>query len=152
MITKPHLAPLAGLVVLAAAAAGIMALGLGTADGVTHLGGDDYETEFVSAWSQLGWLLVVPVHTLARWRRWTAVPAVIVTSGPQFVGAHEVVRRYAESGWGSGLESLGYLAAGAMALAFCAAAAVGAAQHRRGVDVAVGTDRRRRPSSERNTL
>lgn len=125
MSTRTRLAPLLGL---AAAAAGIVMLGLGTADGVTHLGGGDYETEFVSAWSQLGWLLVVPVHALARWRPGTALPAVIVAAAPQFVGAHEVVRRYAESGWGDGLESLGYLAAGAMTVLFAAAAALGAVQ------------------------
>jgi hypothetical protein len=77
---------LAALAALAAAAVGIVALGLATADGVTHLARSSYETEFVAAWSQLGWLLAGPVHVLARWRGWLALPAVVVAAVPQFVG------------------------------------------------------------------
>lgn len=112
------------LVLLGAAAAGLAALSLGTASGVTHLGGDSYHTEFVSAWWVAAWLLVVPVFLLARWWPLLAVPATVVAAVPQFVVAHESVVRTRAAGWGDGLETLGYWWAAAMAFGFACAALV----------------------------
>lgn len=109
-------------------AAGLTAVSLATASGVTQVSEHDFRTEFANQlWWNLGWLLVIPVFFLSRSKRsagWLLLcglcPAV-----PQFIVAAVVVRRYAVSGWGDGLEYLTYVQSVAMTLAFLIAAVAG---------------------------
>ena len=91
------------------ASSAVAVLALATARGVTRLTGTTYETEFISAWWWLAFLLV-PVPALAARRR----PGAAAVQGvalvvPQFVAAAVCVGRYRSSGWGDGLEAFAYL-------------------------------------------
>lgn len=94
---------------------GTTLLSLATASGVTRIDRFNYETEFSNGpIDALGWLSVILI-ALAAYRSlaWGLVAVAGVTA-VQWAGAHEVVQRYQESGWGDGLESLAYLAPIAM--------------------------------------
>lgn len=85
---------------LLALSAGVMAVALATASGVTYVGNSSYETEFVNPrWGHVGWLLCVPVFATA-WRYPTAARlSVLGAAAPQWVGMWVVLLRYAESFW-----------------------------------------------------
>ncbi len=110
------------------AAAVLAAVSLATASGVTQVSRWDFDTEFADPlWWNLGWLLVVPVFFVARaWRDvgWLLLSG-LCPAVPQFVIAAVVVRRYADTGWGDGLEYLAYAQAAVMTLAFLLAALLG---------------------------
>jgi hypothetical protein len=110
----------------------LIVLALGTAGGVTYLGGTSYRVEFANTgWWEAGFLLSVPI-CLASWRhpRLAAV-YVVVALGPQVVLPVVVAHRYAASGWGDGLEALGYVFPILMAPLFAAAAVLGVVIGRR---------------------
>lgn len=119
--------PLAVLGVLALST-GVAVLALATARGVVPLGGVSYETEFVSDWWWLAFLLA-PLPGLAARRRPGTGPAVgAALVVPHVVAATVCVRRYATSGWGDGLEVFAYLHP--LLLAGAAAALVAALRRR----------------------
>jgi len=110
----------------------LVVLALGTADGVTYLGESSYRTEYANLWWwEAGFLLSVPI-CLASWRhpRLAAV-YVVVALGPQVVLPVVVAHRYAASGWGDGLEALGYVFPVLMTPLFSAAAVLGVVIGRR---------------------
>ncbi len=100
---------------LAAAAALVAwsgtAAALVVAPGVTLLGGDTYDTEFIDGPFYLAAALLslglVAVTAAWSWR-W-AVAGLLASVGALTWGASVCVRRYAESGWGDGLEVLVYV-------------------------------------------
>ena len=97
------------VLIVLATSAGIAALALATAQGVTPVGDDAYDTEFISAWWWLAWVLLpVPVGTARRRPRAAALQAVALLL-PQFVAAAVCVSRYRSSGWSDGLEGLAFL-------------------------------------------
>ncbi len=89
-----------------ALSAAIAVLALGTARGVTALGGGSYETEFITAWYWLAWLLIPVPALAARWRPHAALAHTVALVLPQFVAATVCVARYRSSGWSDGLEVL----------------------------------------------
>lgn len=107
---RKRLAPVV-LVLLAVAASVAMALvALDLAAGVTRPGGRCCETEFIDE-RTLGfrWLLF-PVLALAAFWSWRlALVGVLAITVAQWLAMAEVMDRYAESRWSSGLEVLGYL-------------------------------------------
>ncbi len=99
---------LAGACVVITAVTTVLALR--GASGVTALGGGEFETEFIDgglyAWA---WLTLIGL-AVAAWL-W-AVPALIGLGAVVAVtaaGMVVAVRRYADAGWGDGLEYLGFL-------------------------------------------
>ncbi len=100
-----------------ALSSGIAVLALATASGVTALGGGSYETEFISGWWWLAWLLI-PIPVLAARRR---PRAAVLQAGalvlPQFVAAAVCVSRYRSSGWSDGLEIFAFLQPGLLTAA-----------------------------------
>ena len=108
-----------------AGAAAATAAALAAASGVTPLGGNSYDTEFIDGGLYaLSWLSLVGL-AVAAW--WAAVPAVLGLVGVVAVttaGMAVTVRRYAESGWGSGLEYLGFVVPVGLLLVGSAALAV----------------------------
>jgi hypothetical protein len=100
---------LTAVLALLAVSTAVAVLALATARGVVPLGDDAYETEFVSGWWWLAFLLA-PVPALAARRRPAAARALTVALvGPQFVAAAVCVARYRSSGWGDGLEVSAFL-------------------------------------------
>ena len=95
------------LVVLVLSTA-VAVLALGTADGVVHLGGPDYRTEFITGWWWLAFLLVPLPAAFARRRPVTAAAVTVALVVPHVVAAAVSVARYRTSGWGSGLEALAF--------------------------------------------
>lgn len=107
---RGHLAPLLLILLAAAASVAIALVALDLAAGVTRPRGRCCETEFIDA-STLRFLwLLHPVLALAAVWSWRlallGVPGVAV---PQWLAMGKVMDRYAESGWGDGLEVFGYL-------------------------------------------
>ncbi|HET6153452.1 MAG TPA: hypothetical protein VFE15_10870 [Marmoricola sp.] len=100
------------IVAVATTAAGfvIAAWSLAAASGVTRLSENDYSTEFIDPGiSGLLFLLLVPIAVAAYLH---LSGGLIGASGLTiaYVWAMAVcVQRYSESGWGSGLEVLGYV-------------------------------------------
>lgn len=90
-------------------ASAIPAYALVSATGVTPLGDDNFDTEFISAAWAWAWLLVL-IPGVAAWvrPRVSAVLGVAVVV-PQVVAAGICVGRYSASGWGDGLEVLAFL-------------------------------------------
>jgi hypothetical protein len=110
----------------------LVVLALQTAGGIRYLGGMSYQTEFANPrWWEAGFILFAPVF-LASWRhpRFAAV-YVIAALAPQVVLPVVVAHRYAVTGWGDGLETLGYLFPILMAPLFSATAVLGAAAGKR---------------------
>ncbi len=114
--------------VLALVAVGLCALcgwlALHGVDGAQRVAGSTYSTEFVNGeWVLASWLLVVPICVVAWLHPLIGVATALLCSG---IGIHVslvTIDRYQESGWGDGLESLGFvfaLLAGAVAVT-CAA-------------------------------
>lgn len=100
---------LPGALVILTLSAGIAVLALVTARGVTPLGGDSYETEFISGWWWLAWVLIpTPVLTARRRPRAAALQTGALVL-PQFVAAAVCVSRYRSSGWSDGLEIFAFL-------------------------------------------
>ena len=107
---RKHLAPLL-LVLLAAAASVVVAVvALDLASGVTRPRGRCCRTEFIDT-GTLGFLwLLYPLLALAAASSWRlALLGVPGLALPQWLAMNEVMDRYAESGWGDGLEVLGYV-------------------------------------------
>lgn len=107
---RERLVPLS-LVLLAVAASVVIAVvALDLAAGVTRPRGRCCETEFIDGKTlRLLWLLHPVLALAAAWSwRW-AVLGVLGVAVPQWLAMDEVMNRYAESGWGDGLEVLGYL-------------------------------------------
>ncbi|MBS2936256.1 hypothetical protein KDN32_00695 [Nocardioides sp. J2M5] len=100
---------------LAATAAAVAwsgtAVALAVAPGVTVLGGDTYDTEFIDGpfYLMAALLSLGLVAVAAAWSwRW-AVAGLLASVGALTWGAAVCVRRYADSGWGDGLEVLVYV-------------------------------------------
>jgi len=107
----------------------VAVVALGTADGVTSLGGGSYATEFISPWCWSAFLLVpLPVLT-ARRRLRAASDQGLALVLPQVVAAAVCVARYRSSGWGDGLEGLVFLHP--LLLLAIAGGSVMGARHRR---------------------
>ncbi|MGY1652413.1 hypothetical protein [Geodermatophilus sp. SYSU D01119] len=92
-----------------ALSAGVAVLALATARGVVPLGGSSVETEFISPWWWLAFLLAPLPAVAARRRTATGLAAGVVLVVPQVVAAAVCVQRYRTSGWGDGLEVFAYL-------------------------------------------
>lgn len=93
-----------------AASFGVGAWALAAASGVTQISGTDYNTEFIDGTvSWLATLLLVGVY-LATARHVAAglLAAVGLVAG-QAWAMTVCIQRYIDSGWGDGLEVLGYL-------------------------------------------
>lgn len=87
------------------------ALALAVASGVTHRGGDSYDTEFISSPVYLlaAAASVVLAGAAAWWSwRWAVGGLVLAVAGLVW-GGTVTVDRYADSGWGDGLEVLVYV-------------------------------------------
>ena len=98
-----------GAAVVLALSTGIAVLALGTASGVTPLGGDSYATEFISGWWWAAFLLVPLAVAVARRSPGPVAVPVLALVLPQVVAAAVAVGRYRSAGWGDGLESLAFL-------------------------------------------
>ena len=109
MVPRPARRDLPAVLGVLVVSTGVAALALGTARGVTPLGGNSYDTEFISAWWWLAWL-VAPAPVVAAGRR-PAVAArqTVALVLPQFGAAAVCVARYRSSGWADGLEGLAFL-------------------------------------------
>ena len=92
-----------------ALSAGVAVLALATARGVVPLGGSSFETEFISPWWWLAFLLAPLPAVAARRRAATGLAAGAALVVPQFVAAAVCVQRYRSSGWSDGLEVFAYL-------------------------------------------
>lgn len=115
---------LATAVVTTGAAFAIGAWSLGAASGVTRSSANDYSTEFIDPdISALLFLLLVPVAVAAYLHLWGGLVAAVGLSAGYTWAMAVCVHRYATSGWGDGLEGLGYV--GPVALGVMAFAAVG---------------------------
>ena len=106
---RQHLVPLLLVVLVAVASSVVAVVALDLAAGVTRPRGRCCKTEFIDT-PTLGWLwLLYPLVALAAAWSWRlallAVPGIAV---PQWLAMDVVMDRYAESGWGDGLEVLGY--------------------------------------------
>lgn len=90
--------------VTAALSTAVAVLALVTASGAVQVAPATYDTEYISDWWWLAWLLV-PLVGVATWRHpsswWLQVLALVL---PQYVAAAICVARYRVAGWGSGLE------------------------------------------------
>lgn len=107
---RQHLVPLLLVVLVAAASTAVALVALDLASGVTRPRGRCCQTEFIDT-RTLGWLwLLYPLVALAAAWSWRlallGVPGLAV---PQWLAINAVMDRYDESGWGDGLEVLGYL-------------------------------------------
>lgn len=102
--------PLMLVLLATGASVAIALLALDLAAGVTRVRGRCCETEFIDA-TTLGLLwLLAPVVALAAVSSWRlALLGVVGVVVPQWLAMVEVMDRYAESGWGDGLEVLGFL-------------------------------------------
>lgn len=80
-----------------------------TASGVTYLGDDSYNTEFIAVSWSWSWLLVLIPGVAAWFRPRLAWVLGFVVVAPQVVAAAVAVGRYGASGWGDGLEVLAFL-------------------------------------------
>lgn len=109
------------------------ALALAVASGVTRLGGDTYDTEFISspvyvAAAALG----VTLAGGAAWWSWRwAVGGLVLAVAGLVWGGTVTVGRYAESSWGDGLEVFVYLVPLGAAVVGSGAVAVAALLSRR---------------------
>lgn len=114
-------------VVLAATSAGLVAMALGTASGVTQVGPTSYETEFAnSAWAAAGFLLLVPVGA-ASWVHPGCTPFFILAAiAPQAALPQLQSDRAIAAGWGDPLPGLGYLTVILMVVLFASAGVAGA--------------------------
>jgi hypothetical protein len=100
------------------------------------VGESSYRTEFANpVWWWAGFLLVVPVYMVSRRHPRAAVVCVIVALAPQFALPTIVIDRYADTGWGDGLEGSGYVAPVLMTLLFAVAAAFGYSAGRPGTQL-----------------
>ncbi len=110
MLSRLHLVALALALLVTAASVAIVLLALDQASGERLRGpGDCCDVEFIDyRVLQLTWLLF-PVLAVAAW--FSARVALVGLAGmvvPQWLATNEVVDRYDRSGWGDGLEALGY--------------------------------------------
>lgn len=135
---RPATGAVVTLVGVVALSAGLVALSLLTASGITQVGPTSYHTEFANeSWWMAGFLLAVPLFLASmRYPRWT-VAFVVAALIPQVILPTVVVERYASTRWGDGLEFLGYLAPVLMVPLFAGLAAAGAL---------LGRHRQRRPT------
>lgn len=101
---------LSALTVVASIA--IVLVALAVASGARLRPGSDtsYDTEFIDmAVMQVSWLTVPLLGVAAFFSARVALLGTIGVAVSQFWAMAEMVRRYDESGWGDGLEVLGYL-------------------------------------------
>ena len=109
-LSRRHLVALglALLVAVASTAIVLVALDLATGEQVRR-DGTCCDVEFLEyRVLQLTWLLFPLVGVAAWFSVRGALVAVIGMTVPQWLAQHEVVARYDRSGWGDGLEVLGY--------------------------------------------
>jgi len=118
---------LAWTILTVAGACAVAYLSLANVSGVTkNADGSCCDVEFINgSWWNLAFALGYPVYRAARASYWLAPAAVLVATVVQLYVADTVVGRYAESGWGDGLESLSYFWAVLMGLFFTSAAVAG---------------------------
>lgn len=85
-------------------------LALDRASGVTRPRGRCCETEFIdAAVVNMSWLLVPALAVAAAFSARVAIIGLVGVAVPQFWAMSVTVERYKDSGWGQGLEVLGYL-------------------------------------------
>lgn len=107
---RKHLAPLLLVLLAAAASVALAVVALDLASGVTRPRGRCCRTEFIDSRTlDLLWLLYPLLALAAAWSWRVASLGVPGLALPHWVAMNEVMDRYAESGWGDGLEVLGYL-------------------------------------------
>lgn len=118
-------------------AAAVTLWALRAASGVTSLGQDSYRTEFIDpALSQLVWVAVVLLAVAAWFATAPALVGLLGVTAASAAGMVVTVERYQESGWGDGLEYLGFvlplgvLVVGALVVVGTAWAARAAARRR----------------------
>lgn len=96
----------------------IAVLALRMASGVTRPRGQCCTTEFIDGTiSSTVWLAVPVVGAVAYFSARAALLATVGVVVPTLLAMHTAVERYAETGWGDGLEVLGYLQPIGVALA-----------------------------------
>ena len=134
---RRHLQSLSAVLLSTAGSVGIAVAALHLAAGVTRARGGCCETEFIDGTTlHLLWLLYPLVAVAAYWSWSTALVGVAGLAVPQWLAMNEVMERYAETGWGDGLEVLGYLLPVQVAVLASAAVLLGAwaGRRRRGQD------------------
>jgi hypothetical protein len=126
------LGPIAAIAGLFGLSAGMAAIALETASGVTQIGPNSYETVWADeSWWFAAFLLFIPV-AVAAWRypRF-AVGFVAGALVPQFALPALVIRRAVDAGWGDPLLPMGFLAPLLMTPLFGFAASLAARASRR---------------------
>jgi hypothetical protein len=107
---RENLAPLLLVLLATAASVAIALAALDLAAGVTRPRGRCCQTEFIDEKTlDFLWLLFPVLALAAVWSWRLALLGVLGIAVPQWLAMGEVMDRYAESGWGSGLEVFGYL-------------------------------------------
>lgn len=107
---RDRLVPVLLVLVATVASVAIALVALDLATGVTRPRGRCCRTEFIDRRTlELLWLLhpLLGLTAALSWR--LAMLGVSGVAVPQWLAMREVVERYADSGWGDGLEVLGYL-------------------------------------------
>ena len=107
---RRHWAPLLLVLLATAASVAVAVVALDLASGVTRPRGRCCRTEFIDT-RTLGrlWLLYPLLALAAAWSWRLALLGVPALALPQWLAMNEVMDRYTDSGWGDGLEVLGYL-------------------------------------------
>ena len=127
-----HVRSLSAVLLCTAASVGTAIAALDLASGVTRTRGGCCETEFIDGTTlHLLWLLYPVIAAAGYWSWRTALLGVAGVALPQWLAMNEVMDRYAESGWGDGLEVLGYLLPIQVAVLASGAVLVGALVGRR---------------------
>lgn len=108
-------------------AALLVVLSLADVPGATRrANGSCCRTEFVNGpWWTACFALVVPIVLAARGSKLAGLAAALAGAAAVFFIADTVVNRYVESGWGDGLESLGYVYAMVQSVVFFLAVPLG---------------------------
>ncbi len=116
-----------GLVVVSVVSYAAVRLSLDDVAGATRRpNGSCCDTEFVHGWVW-PWMLAIalPIFVIARWQPVLGLLAAAIASYASFHIVSVGIDRYLDSGWGDGLEILGYIGSAVHAFAFALAAGLG---------------------------
>lgn len=107
---RDHVIALVLVLAAVAASVAIAVVALDLAAGVTRPRGRCCRTEFIDGQTlRLLWLPILLLAVAAGWSWRLALAGALAVAVPQWLAMNEVMDRYARSGWGDGLEVLGYL-------------------------------------------